>query len=344
MFACSTVGSGAPVFPWGVLERVRGQRAVAAAWRQHLGREFEPFCDAFLRPWRHPAATVPCPRDCGCAHAVVRHGDDRLVGICQCESWNCPDLVLTPRDLVVWEMAWDAFLVALRMALSLSGLHGPIRIAHCHKVGYWSRAQVPVILMVEPDPWRHVARVAELITQRRGKFILLVPTAESLGNTARGMLVEHRICAAVLEEFLALAPLGTLRATVPPGELFLSATPPRDERVEDTAARQAMAILEKIEAESGALKPPSLLEVFTFYALKGYSVRKIATRLRCAPSTVGHRVVQLTEIFKVPLHSFRAMTGHLQREPRPDTAAAEERAAMARLRDENDEEEDEFED
>lgn len=312
--ACETGGMiGYPLsrangtaFPWRVLELVRGQRAIATVWQGHLGPDFETFRDAYLNRWPHAATSVPCPLQCGCSHAVIKHRYGHYVGVCQCDSWNCPDLTLSREEIEVWEFAWNPFLSALRRALGLEGHQGRMRVPNCFEVGHWSGAGIPVILMVEPDFWHAEARVEQLLATTPGKFIVLTPSLDSLGAAARGLIVSHGLCGAGLEQFLAMGRRGVLHTIIPPGELFHAVTPPPSRDFDESVATQTLALVKKLEGDVTNHAPPGLVQVFSLYVLEGLSVRETAARLNCPKTTVGKRTRQLEKLLKAPLAAFRA--------------------------------------
>jgi hypothetical protein len=107
---------------WRCLEDLCGLVAVPASWRARLDGDFDAVRGAFLRARVDAARSFPCPRECGCAHEVVRHESGRIVGVCRCESWNCDDIALKEEDLVLLELNWSRLGRAIRPWCVAGGL------------------------------------------------------------------------------------------------------------------------------------------------------------------------------------------------------------------------------
>src|SRR5215471_9061516 len=174
--------------PWSCLETIPGQTAVLATWRKHLGPWFEPFKTALLHPQTERASSVPCPRDCGCCHEVVRHEDGELVGVCQCESWNCDDLPLTVDDLTLWTPSWSRLGRALCQALGLQSKTADLHLPGTRQVGAWSTNAVPVLLTLQSEREEFLFIVGQLTARLRQPFILLAPTTQHLDAAGKELL------------------------------------------------------------------------------------------------------------------------------------------------------------
>src|SRR5260370_29628774 len=126
---------------WQALESSRGLTAVAASWRERLGDPFDPFKDAFLQRAPGIPKGMPCPRGCACTHEIVTSDECRVASderksadghsppetsvspienrksvfplyplhfspiraLCRCDPPNCPDILLSPDDIVLLE-------------------------------------------------------------------------------------------------------------------------------------------------------------------------------------------------------------------------------------------------
>lgn len=299
-----------PSAPWAALEAVRHQCATAAIWRAHLGELFTPFQREFLRPRPFPAATIPCPRECGCAHEVVAHPGGSFAGICRCGSWNCPDLALTAGDVRLWELAWSALADALRRALGLEPRREPLRPARsCIQIGAWSGEAIPVFLLIEPEPARARAIASELLLRVRGKFLLLAPGPASLGPETRGMLIANGAETAALDACVVMDPQGRLHPAMAPARLFERLAPAPAPSRSESLARQVFQIIGKFESHLAG-KPPGLLQVFTFYCIQGLSLREITARHGFPRSTLSDRKARLEKILGAPLDSYRRLAGN----------------------------------
>jgi len=99
------------------LESIPDQCAVLAEWSEWLGNDTATFRTAFLRKTGQDASSYPCPRECGCAHRVVKHDDGSIVAVCDCDPHRCDDITLDAADLAVYELNWQKLGRALTAAL-----------------------------------------------------------------------------------------------------------------------------------------------------------------------------------------------------------------------------------
>lgn len=192
---------------WQLLETIPGPAAVPAVWKASLGAEFDAFRDAFLRTDQTPAKSYPCPRDCGCAHAIVRHKGGSIVAVCRCEPSHCADIHLTDADVAILELNWTKLGRAVAQAFGFTrretetGVPGAIQIAAC------SDEALPVILTIRHDRDAFRQAVTALAAHLRGRFILFAPTADFMDAPARQLLAASNVV------FLPLAATVRLSAT-----------------------------------------------------------------------------------------------------------------------------------
>ena len=195
---------------WQLLETVHGPAAVPAVWKSSLGGTFDTFKELFLRQLPAPAKSYPCPRECGCAHAVVRHKDGDIVAVCCCEPSHCADISLTPTDIEVLELNWPKLGRAIAKAFGLTqretetGVPGAIQIA-----AYGDEA-LPVILTIQHDRDAFRQTVTALAAHLRGRFILFAPTAVFMDAPTRQLLAASNAVFFPLDSTIRLSPAGRL--------------------------------------------------------------------------------------------------------------------------------------
>ena len=68
---------------WYACESLHDSCTVDAHWRRLLGEEYL-LAKVFLTPRQECDRGYPCP-GCGCSHKIVRHNEDDLVAVCQCD-------------------------------------------------------------------------------------------------------------------------------------------------------------------------------------------------------------------------------------------------------------------
>ncbi len=217
--------TGTRGYLWQSLEAIPGLVAVAAVWRAWLAEGFAPFQAAFLQARAQPARSVPCPRECGCAHEVVRHPDGSLVAVCRCEPWSCEDLSLTLADVTLWELSWSRLGRSVCKAFGLDGRLAKLGLPNTLQIGSWSAVAVPVILTIPSDRQVFQRVVAELVGRLRQPFILLAPTNTHLDAACLELLHHARAAFFDLQSNLVLTRHSNLQALKPPGELLAEFTP-----------------------------------------------------------------------------------------------------------------------
>ncbi|MBF0628230.1 MAG: hypothetical protein HQL91_08405 [Magnetococcales bacterium] len=183
---------------WSALELLPGLSSVLAEWRQLLGVEFE-VSRQLLRPTRHRAEFYPCPNPGGegCPRRVVDRGERGLVAVCGDAQGGCRDLVLTPKDLVVYEL--DRGRLGLLTAVALGAtpitcipvnpLRETLRIGEYHP-----RAgdRFPLFLTIQPNSAQLREVAFTLLRTEPKPFILVIPTDLFMTADLRQMASEHK--------------------------------------------------------------------------------------------------------------------------------------------------------
>src|SRR4051794_33742339 len=96
---------------------MRGHLAVCAEWQALIGEGFEDF-RPFLSSILTRAGSLPC-NECGCNHEVLPLHDGALASVCRCVPRECRDKILTPEDIILWQLNWPKFTRALCKAFGL---------------------------------------------------------------------------------------------------------------------------------------------------------------------------------------------------------------------------------
>src|SRR5207253_2230014 len=66
-----------------------------------------------------------------------------LLAVCTCDPWNCPDLELTPAELVIHELNWPKLARALCLGLGLDFKFTEFSLQQTRQLGSWSADAVP---------------------------------------------------------------------------------------------------------------------------------------------------------------------------------------------------------
>lgn len=275
---------------WRCLEDVIGIVAVPSAWHARLGAEYNAIETAFLRPVARMAPSVPCPRECGCAHKVIKHKDGRLVAVCQCEPWNCEDLILNATDVVQLELNLPKLNRAIAAACECQARHADLGLPGTHQVGAWSSDAVPVILTIqqEPESFRHV--VAELVARLRKRFILLAPTKRFVDSSCLELLENAKAELFDLESQILIESNGSLTARQSPGKLFQQFAPEAKESLQEDDARKLFALVKALDSAGNSARTAPVFTVFRLYCMESLSAEQVASKCHCSKGTVMNRL------------------------------------------------------
>lgn len=175
---------------WQTLETFPGPAAVPTVWKAGLGDEFDRFRSAFLRTRPKPAMSYPCPRDCGCAHEIVRHKGGPIVAVCQCDPSSCNDILLTESDCVVLELNWQKLGRAICAAFGFAQREAELAVPHALQIGASGSESIPVVLIIPNDRDAFRQTITALAATLRRQFILVAPTAGFMDAFLQQILVD----------------------------------------------------------------------------------------------------------------------------------------------------------
>jgi hypothetical protein len=294
---------------WRALEELLGPSGVACRWEGRVGDEFAAVKAAFLQARPRPAVSYPCPHGCGCAHAVVRHEDGRMVAVCRCDPWNCDDLRLSEADLVVYELSWAKLGRALAGAFGWAVKGGALPLPGTVQIGAYGSAAVPVILTIQTEPSDFRGVVAELAARLRGPFILFAPTSRFVDGTCQELLANCRAGFFDLESHVSLTAQGNLQARKPGVELFARFLPEEKEPLPEDVARKAFKLIEQLDSDQ-VIKPPSVLAVFRLYCVKELTADQVARKCRCSKGTIINRLKLIREKTGTEPDELRRFSSH----------------------------------
>jgi hypothetical protein len=297
---------------WQSLEAIPVAAAVAAEWQSWTGELFPAFKTAFLQACGEPAASFPCPRECGCQHRVVPHASGQIVAVCECDPWNCDNIALTRDDVVMWQINRSKFGRAVAKAFDCDAKDTDLRIAGTRQVASFGDAALPVVLTIQHDRASFASAVAQLVATLKERFILLAPTNRFLDGHSQTLLKGAKAGFFDLASTLVLLPDGKLHAAKKGGVLFSPYLPTASEPTDENQARQVFALIEKLES-GRRQKPPSVMEVFRLYCIKGKTTEQIKDACRCSKGTVVNRLDAIRRATRTEPDDLRAFSPYLQR-------------------------------
>lgn len=297
---------------WRALEAMPSLAAVPAEWRSYVGDGFEAVKANFLHRSSDEASSYPCPRGCGCAHRIVRHGDGRIVGICDCESWNCDDLKLTDADVTVYQLSWSRLGRGIAAAFGCDSRLREMGIPGTKQVGTFSGIAVPLVLTIQPEPADFHSAVAELVATLRKPFILLAPTGRWMDARGHSLLAGCQAEFFDLESHLTILPSGNLCARRPGPELFARLVQGQPEPVAEDVARRAFGLIEELDSQK-VVKPPSVLTVFRLYCVKEMPAEQVADKCGCSKGTVINRLKLIREKTGMAPDGLRRYSSHFDK-------------------------------
>src|SRR5262249_24270088 len=139
--------------------------------------------------------------------------------ICRCEPPTCPDVLLTPEDIVLFELSWTKLARALCHAFALDHKPADLGVLNMRQIGSWSVDAVPVVLTIQHERGWFRAVLLELLARLRQRFILLAPTAKNIDAVSHELLAHSNAAFFSLDATVMLTADGALRLRgVVPGE------------------------------------------------------------------------------------------------------------------------------
>lgn len=307
---------------WSTLEAIRGRAAVPVTWRKHLGDDFDLFRVEFLRRLPDPAQYYPCPIPCGClSHRVVIHGDNDIVAVCECEPWDCDNIVLKNEDVAVYELDMPSLGRAVTKAFGFRPRYSDMGIPATLEIGAYTEQGIPVILTIRHDSDALHRGVSELVARLRAKFILVVPTIDLLKARTQELLNGVGAAVLSLEATVRMNAGGSLHTVKPPLEL-LSPIVSVHEPAPESVVGAALALMHKLDEHAGR-KLPTHGDFFVLYCAKGLSISGIMAKRGCSRGMASKRKQRCEEVLKAPLDTFRQhghLIDHLERQRRESNA------------------------
>jgi hypothetical protein len=327
---------------WGALEMVRGLVAVPAEWRARLRAHHDTFSGAYLRTRKTTVTSIPCPQGCGCAHEVVRHGDESLVAICRCEPWNCDDVTLTEADVELWELNEEKLGRELAKALDIDTRTRPLDIPGVMQIGAFGRAALPVVLVIRGEQEELRGAVVELVARLKERFIVLTPTSRRWDFRVKELLASAKAGLFELESLMTLDPQGRLHAAKRGNELFEPYLPAAEEKAPEEIVSSALELVKRLDSDMG-VKAPTLITVFRLYCGTALTAQQVADRCGCSKGTIINRLALLRKKTGVDPDKMRAYASHIEKtqEAMTDSRARSIRASAV-LDDEDDDQKDDY--
>lgn len=168
---------------WPALETLPGLAAVAEERRNRLGGDYE-VGRKLLRVTNRRAEAYPCPSPggIGCSRSIVDHGNGKIVAVCGDHPKRCDRLVLTKRDIAVYEIDTRKLCAAIAAAFGIdpafdevTGFQQTYRIGDYHPL---AGKRFPLFLSIQTDPASLRDVATRLCTTTATAFILVIPTTQ----------------------------------------------------------------------------------------------------------------------------------------------------------------------
>jgi hypothetical protein len=177
---------------WQSLERVPGLATVPAFWHMHCGPDY-----ALIQPWLAATATVgaiyPCPNPSAghCPRRIADYGAGKYAALCRDPHRVCPDIPLTPREVLLHELDVGALAAAVAPLLGVQPQAPALRGDATWAIGtskLRSTYGQPVFLIIVPQTMRFLAALEDLLFDVPGPFLVLAPS-----NRHRSVIVQERM-------------------------------------------------------------------------------------------------------------------------------------------------------
>ena len=274
---------------WQSVEVLAAGNHVSAEWAKWSGDHFDLLRAHFLRDTEKRAGFVPCPHGCGCDHRIHKRANGALVGVCQCEPWNCEDVAVSPAEATLLALNIAKFGRAVSKVFECDLRETRLPLPLTWQIGAKFGNGLPVFLTIQNERAAFRQVVADLAARQRERFILLAPTNRLLDATSRELLAGARAGFFDLETNLVLLPTGKLQPKVRPGELFQPFAPDAQEPAPETVFAHIIALIEKLDGDE-QIKDPSVMRVFRLYCGHGLAAEAVAKRCGCVKTTVLKRL------------------------------------------------------
>jgi hypothetical protein len=193
-------------------------------------------------------------------------------------------------------------------------------VYNTQQIGSWSAEAVPAVLTVQGHQGEFFHAVSTLVARVGKPFILLAPTSQMLGSSARELLETSGSVFLPLDAYVIFNEDGTLQAARAPDELFAQVAPGLKEPEEEDEARRALGLIERLESEC-PMSPPTVSTVFRLYCIEELTIVNSARMCRCAVGTVANRLEFIRTKTRVEPKDLRRVSDHLSRIQK-DVAAA----------------------
>jgi len=238
-------------------------------------------------------------------HGVIR-------AICRCDPQTCPDILLTPDDIALFELSWTKLARALCHAFALDYKPADLGLLNTRQISSWSVDAVPVILTIQHERGWFRTVLLELLARLRQRFILLAPTAKNIDAVSHELLASSDAAFFSLDATVTLSAEGSLRLRgAVPGELFANFSPQPGDSDEEIASR-AFALVHQL-ASQGTRKEPSVMAVFRMYCIDGFSVSTIARKCGTSRMTVRARLKLVERKTGMKIDQLRKVSAHLEK-------------------------------
>jgi hypothetical protein len=173
---------------WQSLERV----TVPAFWQAYCGSDY-----ALVRPWlgatERMGAIYPCPypSDGHCPRRIIDYGSGVYAALCRDPHKVCPDVPLTPREVLLHELDVGALVAEVAPLLGVRPQPPALRGDATWAIGtskLRSTHGQPVFLIIVPQETRFLAALEKLLFDVPGPFRVIAPS-----NRHRNVVVQERL-------------------------------------------------------------------------------------------------------------------------------------------------------
>ena len=192
---------------WRALELLPTGAAAQYEWDQLLNGE-QPSIAPWLRRRQERATTIRCPRKpaCGCRHAIIRHSDEDIVAVCQCEPQGCATFKVEATDLLISELDYRRLAEGISASLSLDpGFLHHEDFGHSYQIGQFHPQEgfeFPVVLIIATEPDSLLAWGSGVAARASQPTMIVTPTGAHWSPTFRQLSQEPKIGLTTLESLL----------------------------------------------------------------------------------------------------------------------------------------------
>lgn len=209
---------------WNAIEAIPPSGGPRKQWQILTGTDWAA-ASTLLRATGMKADTIPCfnIRQGGCNRTIIRHSADNIRAVCGESEKLCASEKLTAADAEALAVDRAKLAAALASALSLDAAKTPQsdqKVMHLGMHHISAGLGFPVFLVLGGTSFLDAASTFVEVERIAGPKLVLAPTEQGLGATARTYLDKIGATMMYIDRLITLNDSGTLAPVAPPEQIL----------------------------------------------------------------------------------------------------------------------------